>query len=225
MKLLKRNTDEFRYYKHSGLLTDIDEDGMHTGEFRPVYADPVTYRGNISSPSGSAVQAFDGLEIRYTHTLLMDKPDVDIEETGEIEWKGKRYDIKAVRPSLNSVLIALQEKLREPDSVPYDPGGEGGGGDEPGGGGEGGGGEGGDEPGGSPYEPGGVTGETGNESPGIVPVTGETGAIEVITGQTGISGEEPTFDIIGEIGETGETGATGETGETGAEEPVQVEGD
>ena len=78
MKLLKRNTDEFRYYKHSGLLTDIDEDGMHTGEFRPVYADPVTYRGNISSPSGSAVQAFDGLEIRYTHTLLMDKPDVDL---------------------------------------------------------------------------------------------------------------------------------------------------
>ena len=225
MKLLRRNTVEFQYYKNTGLSSDMDGDGFHTGEFHPVFADPVTYRGTLSTPTGNAIQAFDGLEIRYSHTMVMDDPDADIEETGEIECNGKRYDIKAVRPSLNFLLIALQEKLREPNSEPYDPGGEGGGGDEPGGGGEGGGGEGGDEPGGSPYEPGGATGETGNESPGIVPVAGETGAIEIITGQTGTSGEEPTFDIIGEIGETGETGVTGETGETGAEEPVQVEGD
>ena len=109
MRLLIRNRTEFEYYAYTGVDSDIDEEtGMHTGIPHPVYDDPVTYKGNISAPSGAAVQAFDGLEVRYTHVLLMDDPNADISETGYIVWKGKAYDVTAVRPSLNVLSVALR---------------------------------------------------------------------------------------------------------------------
>ena len=113
MKLLVRNRTEFDYYSYTGLDSDEDENGLHTGIWKPVYDEPVTYKGNISSPSGGAVQAFDGIDIRYTHVLVMDNPNVDIKETGYIVWKGNTYDITAIRPSLNSVSIALHQRTAD----------------------------------------------------------------------------------------------------------------
>lgn len=114
MKLLKRNCTEFAYYAYEGLGSDVDRDGFHTGIPQRVYAtEPKTYRGNISSPSGAAVQAFDGLDIRYSHVLVMDDPTVDIKETGYIEWKGNLYDVTAVRPSLNFLSVALMERTKD----------------------------------------------------------------------------------------------------------------
>ena len=114
MRLLIRNRTEFAYYGYTGLDSDIDEEtGLHTGVPKPVYKDPVTYNGNISAPSGAAVQAFDGLEIRYTHILLMDDPNADISETGYIVWKGKKYDVTAVRPSLNVLSVALRQRTED----------------------------------------------------------------------------------------------------------------
>ena len=107
MKLLIRNRTEFEYYAYTGVDDDKDEDGLHTGIPHPVYDDPVTYKGNISAPSGTAVQAFDGLDVRYTHVLLMDDPNADISEAGRIQWKGHMYKITAVRPSLNVLSVAL----------------------------------------------------------------------------------------------------------------------
>lgn len=107
MRLQNRNCTEFEYFPYEGLETDVDENGLHTGVFVPKYSDSVIYRGNISSPSGSAIQAFDGLEIRYSHILLMDDPNVDIQETGKIRHNGKMYTITAVRPSMNVMLVAL----------------------------------------------------------------------------------------------------------------------
>ena len=111
MKLLRRNTTEFEYYAYTGLDDDIDPaTELHTGIPKPVYEEPVTYRGTISAPSGSAVQAFDGLEVRYTNILVMDNPNADIHETGYIVCKGKQYLITAVRPSMNVLSIALIER-------------------------------------------------------------------------------------------------------------------
>ena len=107
MRLLLRNLTEFKYYPYSGVDSDEDENGLHTGVWHPEYGRPVTYRGNISAPSGAAVQAFDGLDVRYTHVLLMDDPNADIRETGKIEWKKRMYKITAVRPSLNVLSVAL----------------------------------------------------------------------------------------------------------------------
>lgn len=107
MILLARNCTTFDYYKYTGLDSDLDENNLHTGIWKPVYDDPVTYKGNISAPSGAASQAFDGLEVRYTHILLMDDPNADISETGKIKWKDRMYQITAVRPSMNVLSVAL----------------------------------------------------------------------------------------------------------------------
>lgn len=110
MKLLRRNTTEFEYWPFSGSESDLNENDEHTGEFHPTYGTPVTYRGNISVPSGRADQTFYGKDVRYTHVLVMDNPKADIAETGLVRWKGAMYDITAVRPSLNVLSVALREQ-------------------------------------------------------------------------------------------------------------------
>lgn len=115
MRLLRRNTTKFEYYPPTGNETDLNADGEHTGDFRPEYGAPVTYRGNISAPSGQVQYQFYGMDIRYTHTLLMDKPKTDIREHGLIKWRGITFDIQAVCPSLNVLSVALK---RQTGTVP-----------------------------------------------------------------------------------------------------------
>lgn len=110
MRTLRRNETVFEYLPPDGETSDLNEDGEHTGEFYSVHAGPVEYRGNISVPSGQTSLFFYGLDIRYTHILVMSDPDVDISELGLIRWKGDLYDIKAVRPSINTFSAALQRR-------------------------------------------------------------------------------------------------------------------
>ena len=126
MKLLKRNMTEFEYLPYQGMASDLNEYGEHTGDYSeegPQYGDPVPYNGNISVPSGRENQTFYGEDIRYTHTLVMDDPNVDIQEYGLIRWNGSLYDIQAIRPSLNSVSIALRKQTTAHDD-PYVPDGD-----------------------------------------------------------------------------------------------------
>lgn len=120
MRCLERNKTEFEYLPFDSIGSDMNEDGEHTGEYTPGYGSPVTYRGNISTPSGHVNQTFYGQDIRYTHTLVMDNPEADIHEDGLIRWKGELYDIAAVRPSINVLSIALRKQTTEHD-IPYVP--------------------------------------------------------------------------------------------------------
>ena len=120
MKCLERNKTAFEYLPYSGVETDLNSDGEHTGEFHREYGNPVPYKGNISIPSGQVNQTFYGDDIRYTHTLTMDNPDVDIHESGLIIWKGDLYDIRARKPTLNAVTFALRKQTVENDD-PYVP--------------------------------------------------------------------------------------------------------
>ncbi len=113
MKCLKRNMKDFEYLPWDGTETDLNDDGEHTGEFHLTYGEPVPYKGNISTPSGRENQTFYGEEIRYTHTLVMDNPNVPIDEYGLIRLKGDLYDIQSVHPSLNAVSIALKKRTKD----------------------------------------------------------------------------------------------------------------
>lgn len=124
MKLLRRNTTEFEYLPYTGSESDVNSDGDHTGEFHPVYDDPITLRGNISTPSGHTLHQFYGEEVRYTHTLVMDNPNAPIDEYGMIRWKGDLYEISAVRPSLNALSVALRKctkSISEPEPPEPEP--------------------------------------------------------------------------------------------------------
>ena len=113
MRCLKRNMTQFEYYPYSGTESDLNDDGEHTGEYYPLYDDMILYNGNISVPSGRTNQMFYGEDIRYTHTLVMDTPDADINEHGLIRWNDENYDIVAVRPSLNVLSIALRRRTKD----------------------------------------------------------------------------------------------------------------
>ena len=123
MKCLERNKTDFEYLPYDGTETDINDDGEHTGEYRHAYGTAVLMRGNISVPSGKTNQTFYGEDVRYTHTLVMDDPNTEIDEYGLIRWKNNLYDVVAVRPSLNSVSIALRKQTVN-HANPYIPDGD-----------------------------------------------------------------------------------------------------
>lgn len=112
MRCLRRNMTPFEYLPYTGNETDLNKDGEHTGTFRPEYGEPIEYRGHISVPSGQTAQQFYGEDIRYSHTLIMDKPDLPFDELGQIRWKGETYDIVAVRRSKNFLNVALRQQTR-----------------------------------------------------------------------------------------------------------------
>ena len=113
MKCLERNKTQFEYLPYTGMGSDLNADGEHTGELEPEYGRGVKYRGNISTPSGRENQMFYGEDIRYTHTLVMEKAGAKIDEYGQIRWNGDLYDIVAVRPSLNFLSIALRKQTKD----------------------------------------------------------------------------------------------------------------
>lgn len=108
MRLQKRNTTTFEYRANLGKQETL-LNGMHTGNMSITYGTPVQYRGNISAPSGFATDNLFGVNTPYTHILLMDDPNANIAEDGLIDWKGGVYEVKAVRPSLNVLAVALKK--------------------------------------------------------------------------------------------------------------------
>lgn len=113
MKQLRRNTEIFEYLPWTGEETDLNEFGQHTGNYYPLYGEPVKYRGSFSIPTGYMNQTFYGLDGRYTHVLVMDNMKAVIDETGTIRRKnGETYEIRAVRPSLNVLSIALRQHTK-----------------------------------------------------------------------------------------------------------------
>lgn len=111
MRVLRRNTTVFEYRAYLG-KEDVLVNGLHTGTPVPVYDAPVPYRGHISVSSGIATDNLFGVNTNYTHVLIMDNPDADIQEEGLITWKGNDYDVQAVRPSFNFLAAAIRKRTK-----------------------------------------------------------------------------------------------------------------
>ena len=122
MKLLRRNLIHVQYLPWTGKESDLNEDQVHSGEFYPIYGDPIPYSGNFSVPSGNTNPTFYGSDIRYTHVLLIENPKADINEFGLFRINGKLYEIRAVRPSLNGLSIALRKTTGDYPGVPPETG-------------------------------------------------------------------------------------------------------
>lgn len=120
MRTLRRNLTDVEYLPYIKKEEILTESGRHTGKYTVKYGDPVAFRANIGTPNGQVQNQFYGIDPDYTHVMVTDDPDMDISETGKIVWKGNAYEIKAVRPSLNVLSVALK-KMKEP----VDSGGDG----------------------------------------------------------------------------------------------------
>lgn len=111
MKLQKRNCITFTYSPFLG-ESDLDVNGLHTGDFVPSYGKEIEYEGNLNPPGGVAQQTLFGIDTRYTHVLLMDNVKADIRENGVIRYKDDEYEIRAIRPSINVLSIALRKRTK-----------------------------------------------------------------------------------------------------------------
>ena len=120
MRLLRRNTVEFEHLAYKGKEEVLDY-GKHTGRYNPQYADPVVYRGTIDLPGGYVARELFGLNLDYTHILVMDQKDAPIKEEDRIAWNDRQYEIRAVRPSLNFLSIAMKILPPEMNWVKPDP--------------------------------------------------------------------------------------------------------
>lgn len=114
MKLLKLNERDIEYLPYLG-MSDIDpETGLHTGDPKVQYGEPIPLKGNLSTPSRNVNPTFYGEDIRYTHTLMLMLPkDVKIDEYGLFRSGEDIFKIMAVRESLNHfVAVALQRQTK-----------------------------------------------------------------------------------------------------------------
>lgn len=121
MRLLKRNTTEFEHLAYKGKQEVLDN-GRHTGRLNPQYADPVGYRGMIDLPSGYVARELFGINLDYTHILVMDDRNAPFKEADLIMWGGDQYEILAVRRSINFLSVAMkilpEHKWQRPEPEP-----------------------------------------------------------------------------------------------------------
>lgn len=113
MRLLRRNLVEFTYEPYLGESDYDPETEEYTGEPEVQYGNGVTYRGNLSVPSGVTNPAFYGLDARYSHVILTDNPGADIRENGRIRIGDDTYEVVAIRPSLNVLAVAVQRLTKD----------------------------------------------------------------------------------------------------------------
>lgn len=114
MRSLNRNKRSLYYALYLGDNAIRDEYGNETGEYLPVYGEPISLRCNVSAASGEdAVQAF-GSFTSYTRVVCVADNNCPIEERSVV-WFGvsstEQYNYVVTRKadSKNGILYALQE--------------------------------------------------------------------------------------------------------------------
>lgn len=114
MHTLARNRRAFFYATYQGETPILDAEGRYTGEKKLTYANPKFARMNISPATGNSDLEPFGNNATYSHVLVTDIMDCEIDEQ-TIIWYGRKPDEKynylVVRKAktLNHVIYALQE--------------------------------------------------------------------------------------------------------------------
>lgn len=120
MKTLNRNKRKLYYCLYQDAEEIVDEYGNATGQYRPVYEEPVELYANISHATGYAqTEQFGNLD-SYDKVIVTDWIECPIDENtvlfvdkepehnteGELMFD---YTVRRVAKSLNSVSIAISK--------------------------------------------------------------------------------------------------------------------
>lgn len=115
MRCLNRNKRKFWYCLYMGSDTErVDEWGNATGEFPPIYGEPVEMMANISPASGrSNIDVFGALE-NYDKVIVTSDMNCPIDERSVLyvdkePGAGEQHDyiVRRVAKSLNHISIAI----------------------------------------------------------------------------------------------------------------------
>ena len=114
MRSVQRNRQTIYYALRIGSTEVIDEYGNATGEFVEQYSSPTLLKINIGVPKGVVELERFGLNDDYTRILATTDMDCPI-AVDTILWVGVdttepyNFVVKKILPSLNQLLIAIQE--------------------------------------------------------------------------------------------------------------------
>lgn len=114
MRSLGRNKRTLYYALFVDEVENVDEYGNKTGEFTPVYGDPVELKCSISAAAGAEIAEAFGNITEYTRTICVTDTSCPIDEKSEI-WYGippsepHNYIVVRKADSKNGILYAIQE--------------------------------------------------------------------------------------------------------------------
>ena len=114
MRSVQRNKQRIYYALRLGSTEVTDEYGNVTGEFVEMYSFPQPLKINIGTPKGNIELERFGLNDDYTRVLATTDMKCPLQEDS-ILWVGietnkpYNYVVKKLIPSLNELLIGLQE--------------------------------------------------------------------------------------------------------------------
>lgn len=114
MRTVHRNKRPVAYAFYDG-VTEILENGEHTGEYTVHYTSPVKALMNVSGGRGYADVALFGLNSSYSRTAVTEDLNTDF-NTETVFWidadsatEPHDYRVVAVARTINQVVIALSE--------------------------------------------------------------------------------------------------------------------
>lgn len=114
MRSLGRNKRVVHYALFVEDIENVDEYGNKTGEFTPVYSDPVELRCNVSAATGEDIAEAFGNITEYSRILCVTDVSCPIDEKSAI-WFGipasepHNYIVVRKADSKNGILYAIQE--------------------------------------------------------------------------------------------------------------------
>lgn len=114
MRILARNKQTIYYALYTGDTENI-RDGLYTGEKVPTYASPVEIRASVSAARGTADIDLFGVNVSYTHTIIVDDLECPINEhsilwiNADPDAKPHNYEVVQVAKSLNHIAYAVRK--------------------------------------------------------------------------------------------------------------------
>lgn len=130
MRTLARNKRKFYYAQYIKKIAIVDEDGHRTGEYEPLYSNPMETSANISAAKGELITRLFGESENYDKVIVLDNTTPTIDEytrlwvdikpkfdttgalvknlSNEIETPHD-YIVKKVAKSINSTLVAISK--------------------------------------------------------------------------------------------------------------------
>ena len=114
MRDVQRNKTSIYYANPVSSTENTDEYGNVTGTFTDTYETPKLLKINIGAPKGTIDLERFGLNSQYTRVLCTTNMKLPFQETSVL-WIGvtpdkpHNYVVKKILPSLNQLLIGLEE--------------------------------------------------------------------------------------------------------------------
>ena len=118
MRNLERNKTTIKYVLYTGFTDEVDSNGLYTGTKIPTYTQPIEIKASVSASRGTTDLDLFGINVPYTHTVIVDDITCPIDENSILYINNKPYAVLLVAKSLNHISYAIRElNDREAESV------------------------------------------------------------------------------------------------------------